>query len=181
MTSYAEHYLWSDLELFESWLWKIPLSGPFVVEVASGPNIVVPYLLEKLGSDFTYLSVDINPGHLRLQSKGLSRKESAYAVQATARCLPVRNSVVDLFVFHHAVDDILETCGQAGVYDSIGEALRVVQPGGHIVFSHCVFDDDPFTSEISLEDVEEMLAEFDQTNCDRREAHHQEWLFVEVE
>ncbi len=89
--------------------------------------------------------------------------------------------MVDLFVFHHAVDDILETCGQSGVYDSIGEALRVVQPGGYIVFSHCVFDHDPFTLDISLEDVEEMLAEFGQTNCNRRTAHHQEWLFVQVE
>lgn len=141
--------------------------------------MIVPHVLGKLGRGFTYIAVDTNADCLRGQQRQRSR--DLHCIQANSCKLPLRTSSADLVVFHHAIDDILETCGPSGVYDSIGEALRVVRPGGYMIFSHCFIEHDPYTSEISLEDVEEMLEEFGQANYNRRRARHQDWLFLEVE
>jgi hypothetical protein len=94
--------------------------------------------------------------------------------------LPLKSASIDLFFFHHAIDDILETEGMGGVESALNESLRVTPPGGVIAFSHRVFEYDEFTKKISLGDIETLLAgigSFDKKRC---HGGQQDWLIVTV-
>lgn len=147
-------YNWTDPDILEMLL-SLGISN-LVVEVAAGPNIAVPHILKKKCLSSNYVSVDIEKGHIQLQKEGVVTPNMEVVV-ADATHLPVQDEQVDIFVFHHAIDDILESHGFEGLWASIEEALRTIKKGGCIIFSHCVFSHDPYTTKTNLKEVHNFL------------------------
>ena len=172
---YSSWYDWTDRNILESILNEC--SPRVVVEAASGPNVAVPTILHNIHLNSAYVSIDIRKEHLQLQSLPLHSKENQ-GIMADATYLPLRDGSVDLFIFHHALDDILETKGFNGMWASITEALRTLRHNGQMIFSHCVFSNDRYTKEISLENVARFLKKIMIGSFQSIKGRRQEWLFV---
>jgi len=176
--AYTYWYNWSDLRVLETLLRQCFRPDLLVVEVAAGPNIAVPHVLKRNAMAFGYVSLDLQKAHIRLQRKGVGNT-NVNGVVGDATRLPFRHRCVDMFIFHHAVDDILETKGFGGVKASIEEALRTLKQGAYIVFSHCVFSYDPYTLDIDLSDVQAFLQHRIKGRFQRIDGPGQSWLLVQ--
>ena len=133
-------------------------------------------MLKRIGSSFHYVSFDIEKKHINLQKEGVQIVEG---VVGDAVHLPLRHGCVDIFVFHHAIDDILETRGSEGIRASIEEALRTLKAGGCVIFSHCIFSYDPYTLEMDLSDVQDFLQSKVKGRFRNIDGSRQRWLLVE--
>jgi len=176
--TYSYWYNWTDLNILETLLRKCNSPNFLVVEVATGPNIAIPHVLKKITSSFRYVSLDMEKAHIQLQKEG-DGTANVEGVIGDATHLPFRLRCVDVFVFHHAIDDILETRGFQGVKTSIEGALRVLKQGGFMIFSHSVFSYDPYTLNISLSDVQAFLQNRIDGCFKRIQGPRQDWLLVE--
>ena len=179
MERYQQHYSWGDPDILRDVLRKFGDGHLCAVDVACGPNVVVYEALLDRDASFIYVAVDIDPYHLGLQ-RCAAGNAHAYRVCASSSCLPLKTGSVDLFIFHHAIDDILETEGMAGIELSLQASLRVTRNGGLIIFSHCVFESDEFTKKVSLADVEEILAKTGRFGLEKRSGRQQDWLIVKI-
>jgi hypothetical protein len=83
-----------------------------------------------------------------------------------------------MFIFHHAIDDLLEMKGFKGLWASIDEALRTLKKEGCMVFSHCILSYDDYTKEISLSTVQKFLEKRVNCSFQRVSGSGQNWLFV---
>lgn len=175
---YGHWYNWSDLDVLETLLRSCYTPDFLVAEVATGPNIAVPHVLKRIRSSCDYVSLDLEKAHIRLQKKGAGAAH-VQGVIGDATRLPLRDGCVDTFVFHHAVDDILETRGLEGVKSSIEEALRALKEGGCIIFSHSVFSYDHYTLKIDLPKVQTFLQRRVKGRFKMIDGIRQRWLLVE--
>ena len=176
--TYSSWYSWSDLSVLETVLRAYHGSDPLVVEVATGPNIAVPHVLKKSASSFRYVSLDLEKTCIQLQRNGVGNM-NVEAVVGDAVNLPFRHKCVDIFIFHHAIDDILETRGLEGLRASIENALRTLKIGGTIIFSHSVFDYDQYTLKIDLFKVQALLRNRVEGYFKKIDGPRQKWLIVE--
>lgn len=144
--------------------------------MATGPNIAVPYVLKRIGLPFRYVSFDIEKRHINLQKEGIQDVEG---VVGDATYLPLWSRCVDVFVFHHAIDDILETRGSEGVRTSIEQALRTIKAGGCMIFSHSIFAFDPYTLKMDLSEVQDFLQTRIKGKFQNIDGSRQTWLLVE--
>lgn len=133
-------YIWSDVFYLENLLRQVIRQGQTVVEVCSGGNIVVPLLLRRLGIEVTYYSVGLDTAHLRQQQRGV--EYPIRSVRGDATALPLPDGSVDVYLGHHAINDVWLSRGEAGVEASYDEMDRVVHPEGYIVQSDCVLQHD---------------------------------------
>jgi len=179
MAHYNNHYCWGDPDILRQIVSAFGDGHLCVVDVACGPNVTVPRTLFKRGAPFTYVAVDIDAHHLHVQRRAI-RDAHVHTICGSSSALPLKASSVNLFIFHHAIDDILETEGMAGIESSIKESLRVTTVSGAIVLSHCVFDADEFTKKISLRDIERLLLDNGPLKIEKRRAKQQEWLIARV-
>lgn len=179
MERYDRHYSWGDADILWEILRRFDNRHLCAVDVACGPNVIVPRTLLKRDAPFTYVAVDIDLHHLDIQRRGI-RNDEACSICAASSDLPLKTGSVSLFIFHHAIDDILETQGLAGIELSLKESLRVTTEGGVLAFSHCVFDYDRFTKKISLDDIETILAKSGSFEFEKRRGTQQDWLIVKV-
>lgn len=155
-------YLWSDVFHLENILRQLVSPFSLVLEVCSGPNIVVPLLLKRLDRPVSYLSIGINTAHLLQQRRGVNFPVQSIRGDATA--LPLASRSVDLYLGHHAINDIWLTKGEAGVTRSYQEMHRVLKAGGYLVQSDCVLQHDsrvgdPSTKLIGLSSLARFLEE----------------------
>lgn len=155
-------YIWSDVFYFEHMLKQLVKPNAVIAEICSGPNIVVPLLLSRLNIPVTYFSIGINEAHL-LQQKGGVRFP-IHSVKGDATELPIASGTVDIYVGHHAINDIWLTKGTAGVERSYEEMHRVIKPDGYIIQSDCVLQHDarvgdPSTKIIGLSSLTRFLTE----------------------
>jgi SAM-dependent methyltransferase len=155
-------YLWSDVFHLENILRQLVRPESVVLEVCSGPNIVVPLLLKRLGRPVTYLSVGMNTAHLRQQKQGVNFPIQSIRGDATA--LPLAADSVDLYLGHHAINDIWLTKGEAGVTQSYQEMDRVLKEDGYLIQSDCVLQHDSRVGDPStrLIDLESLIRFLDQ-------------------
>jgi len=175
---YSHWYNWTDLNILETLLRRCNRPDLLVVEVATGPNVAVPLVLKRITSSYRYVALDIEKAHIQLQKEG-GGTANVEGVIGDAAHLPFRHGCADVFVFHHAIDDILETRGFEGVKASIEEALRTLKAGGFMIFSHSVFSYDAYTLNISLSDVQAFLQNRI-SGCFRGiQGSRQDWLLVE--
>jgi len=175
---YGHWYSWSDLGVLETLLRRCYSPDFLVVEVATGPNIALPHVLRKIASPFRYVSLDMERAHIRLQREGVGTA-TVQGVVGDAVHLPLRSGCVDVLVFHHAIDDILETGGFGGVKASVEGALGVLKAGGSMIFSHSVFAYDPYTLKIGLSDIQAFLEGKVKGRFLRIDGPRQRWLLVE--
>lgn len=173
---WSNYYNWTDAYVLEEQL-RIRCRPNFVVaEVCAGPNIAVPYVLNRLNKPFTYITIDLLENHIRLQKTG---EESITGILADAAQLPLSNNSVDLFMFHHAIDDILETRGMRGVSLAIDDAFRTLKDDcGFMIFTHCLMWWDPDTGRIDIKDIEDILEKSFDFNKTAIESG-QDWLIVD--
>jgi len=171
-------YNWSDLDVLETLLHSCYSPNFLVVEIATGPNIAVPHILKNIALPFRYISLDVNKAHIKLQKEGVGTS-NVQGVVGDAIHIPFHNESVDMIVFHHAVDDILETRGVEGVKSSIEDALRTLKPEGCMIFSHSIFANDPYTFNIDLLDVQTFLEKRITGRFIRIKGFRQKWLIVE--
>lgn len=155
-------YLWSDVFHLENILRQLVQPDTVVLEVCSGPNIVVPLLLKRLNRPVTYLSIGINTAHLQQQKRGVNFPVQTIRGDATA--LPLAAHSIDFYIGHHAINDIWLTKGEAGVLQSYHEMHRVLKPDGYLVQSDCVLQHDsrvgdPSTKLINLDSLKRFLDE----------------------
>lgn len=153
-------YIWSDVFYFENLLKQILKPGFIVLEVCSGPNVIVPLLLKRLNIPVTYYSVGINEYHLIQQRQGVNYP--IISIIGNATDLPIADKSVDLYIGHHAINDIWLTKGMAGVDKSFLEMDRVTKDTGYIIQSDCVLQHDcrvgdPSTKIVGLKRLEEFL------------------------
>jgi len=175
---YSHWYNWSDLNVLETLLRRCYSPDFLVVEVATGPNIALPHVLKRIASSFRYVALDMERTHIQLQRGGVGAA-SVHGVVGDAVHLPLRSGCVDVFVFHHAIDDILETRGFGGVKASVEGALGALKAGGCMIFSHSVFTYDPYTLEISVSDIQVFLEGKVRGRFQRVDGPRQRWLLVE--
>jgi len=175
---YSHWYNWSDLNVLETLLRRCYSPDFLVVEVATGPNITVPRALKKVAPSFRYVALDMERTHIQLQRAGVGAA-SVQGVVGDAVHLPLRSGCVDVFVFHHAIDDILETRGFGGVKASVEGVLRVLKAGGSMILSHSVFIYDPYTLKISVSDIQAFLEGKVKGRFQRIDGPRQRWLLVE--
>jgi len=175
---YGHWYSWSDLGVLETLLRRCYRPDFLVVEVATGPNIALPHVLKKIASPFRYVTLDMERAHIRLQREGVGTATVQGVVGDAAR-LPLRDGCVDLFVFHHAIDDILETGGFGGVKASVEGALGALRAGGCLIFSHSVFAYDPYTLKVGLSHIQALLESKVKGRFQRIDGPRQRWLLVE--
>ena len=171
-------YNWSDFDVLEEQLRKHYRTSFVVAEVCAGPNVAVPYALANLAGSFIYVSVDILIHHILLQRSGVP-SEKVNGVLGDAVYPPLAKNSVDLIIFHHAIDDIFETRGMAGVALAIENAFETLKKGtGCMIFTHSIMDFDPDTRKVDLTDVESILNKaFD---CRQTRINSgQEWLVVD--
>jgi uncharacterized protein YbaR (Trm112 family) len=171
-------YLWSDLSHFEDMLRSILRPGHMVVEVCSGPNFVVPYLLHTIQPECRYISIGRDASHLKMQRNGAHSE--FLSVKGDSTALMLDSGSADMVVFHHAINDIWLSRGIEGVHQSLDEAIRVLASKGVMIFSHCEMDWDPSTKETSLDQVKEYLQR-QKPNVYSFEASRgpmQDWLLV---
>lgn len=76
--------------------------------------------------------------------------------------MPVASESVDIYIGHHAINDIWLTKGTAGVEKSYREMYRVIKKDGYIIHSDCVLQHDtrvgdPSTKIVSLGSLKEFL------------------------
>jgi ubiquinone/menaquinone biosynthesis C-methylase UbiE len=174
--SFSNWYNWTDQDVLEKLL--MDYRNPnIVIEVASGPNIAIPFIIEKKKISCFYISIDLEKSHINLQKKGIGTK-NVEGLIGDASNSPLINECVDIFVFHHAIDDIIETKGFKGLYASLEEAIRVLKKGGCMIFSHCIFSSDPFTKDINLSIVQSFLEGRIKGNFRRVQGSMQDWLFI---
>jgi len=126
-------YIWSDVFYLENLLAQFVEPGATVVEVCSGGNIVVPLLLSRLGIQVSYWSVGTDLGHLRQQREGVAF--DIHTVRGDATALPFASSTVDLYIGHHAINDVWLSKGDAGVEASYVEMDRLLRPDGYLIQS----------------------------------------------
>jgi Trm112p-like protein len=169
-------YLWSDLSHFEDMLRPILRPGHIVVEVCSGPNIVVPHLLHEIQPECMYISVGRDGSHLKMQRSGAHLK--FLSVKGDTTALMLDNGCADMVVFHHAINDIWLSRGIEGICRSLDEAARVVRDGGVMIFSHCEMDWDPSTKEVSLDQVKTHLERQRGYSFEASRGPMQDWLLV---
>jgi len=169
-------YLWSDLSHFERMLRSAVRPGHLVVEVCSGPNIVLPYLLHGIQAGCRYISVGRDVSHLKMQRRGAHLE--FISVKGDSTALMLDNGCADMVVFHHAINDIWLSRGMEGVYQSLDEAARVVRSGGVMIFSHCEMDWDPSTKEMSLDHVKRHLEQQNAYSFEASRGAMQDWLLV---
>ncbi len=175
---FTHWYNWSDHEVFASYLERFLPEAPVVFELASGPNIVTPYLLERTGKAYRYIACELEPYHLKLQLEGVADARVLGTI-SDGMHLPLQSACADMAVFHHAIDDLYETRGKAGLARSLAEAWRVLKPSGYAVFSHCEFPGDPATLEVNLDLVKLLASETGFKYLERKQAQAQEWLIVQ--
>ncbi len=149
-----------------------------VVEVAPGPNIAVPHVLKRIALPFRYVSLDMEKMCIQLQKEGVGKLDME-GVAGDAVHLPFRPGCVDMFIFHHAIDDILETKGPEGLRASIEDALRTLKAGGSMIFSHSTFNYDRYTLKIDLYDVQALLQHRIKGRFKSIDGRRQKWLLVE--
>ena len=171
-------YLWSDLSHFEHILRAILRPGHIVVEVCSGPNIVVPYLLRAIQPECRYISIGRDVSHLKMQRNGAHLE--FLSVKGDSTALMLDDGCADVVVFHHAINDIWLSRGIEGVHQSLDEAARVLASTGAMIFSHCEMDWDPSTQETSLNQVKQYLQRQRQNiySFEASRGPMQDWLLV---
>jgi len=175
---YSHWYNWSDLHILETLFRRCYGPDFLVVEVATGPNVAVPYALKRLAPSFRYVSLDVERNHVQLQKQGAGNT-NVEGLVGDATQLPFRDRCVDTFVFHHAIDDIFETRCLEGVITSIQEALRTLKAGGSLIFSHNVFTYDPYTLKINLTYVQDFLQRRIKGRFQTIDGPKQRWLLIE--
>jgi SAM-dependent methyltransferase len=173
---YSNWYNWTDKDVLEKLLVDYR-NHNIVIEVASGPNIAVPFIINKNKMPCFYVSIDLERSHIQLQRKGIGTK-NVQGLIGDATNSPLRNECVDIFIFHHAIDDIIETKSFEGLYASLREASRTLKKGGCMIFSHSVFSSDPFTKNINLSIVQSFLEGRIKGSFRRYQGSLQDWLFV---
>jgi len=174
---YRHWYHWSDRGVLEAILRERRRPGLLVVEVATGPNVAVPRAVGRAAPSSRYVTLDVEREHILLQRAGSGGVE-VEGVVADATCPPLVDGCADIFVFHHAIDDIFETRGVEGVRASVEAALRALRGGGCLVFSHSVFASDPFTERVGLADVRALLEGRIRGQIQELEGPAQSWLIV---
>ncbi|HWS82758.1 MAG TPA: methyltransferase domain-containing protein [Ktedonobacteraceae bacterium] len=153
-------YIWSDVFYLENVLRQAVKSGAIIVEVCSGPNIIVPLLLKRLNHNVQYYSVGINKAHLKQQQRGVDFP--IYSIKGDATALPLTSKSIDIYIGHHAINDIWLTKGSVGVEKSYSEMHRVTKKDGYIIHSDCVLQHDtrvgdPSTKIVNLEGLKRFL------------------------
>jgi SAM-dependent methyltransferase len=133
-------YIWSDVFYLENLLRHVVRPGATVVEVCSGANIVVPLLLARTGVPVTYYSIGTDVEHLRQQREGV--RYPIRSVRGDATDLPLESASVDVYIGHHAINDIWLSKGAVGVARAYDEMHRVVKRDGFIVQSDCLLQHD---------------------------------------
>jgi SAM-dependent methyltransferase len=128
-------YMWSDFYFLENLLSKIVKPGMVITEICSGANYVVPVILNRLNFKVTYISIGDYIPHLKKQQEGIP-SFPIHSIIGDATFLPLQSNSVDIFIGHHAINDIWLSKGDVGVEASIRESFRVVKPGGYIIHSH---------------------------------------------
>lgn len=171
-------YLWSDLSHFANMLSSLLRPGHIVVEVCSGPNIVVPYLLHAIQPECRYISVGRDVSHLKMQRSGANLE--FLSVKGDSSALMLEDGCADMVVFHHAINDIWLSRGIEDVHRSLDEAARVLASKGVMIFSHCEMDWDPSTKETSLNQIKEYLQRRQQNiySFEASRGPMQDWLLV---
>lgn len=153
-------YIWSDVFYLENVLKQVVQPDMIIVEICSGPNIIVPLLLKRLQYAVRYYSIGINETHLLQQKKGVNYPIQSIKGDATE--LPLISESVDIYIGHHAINDIWLTRGIAGVEQSYREMHRVIKKEGYIIHSDCVLQHDarvgdPSTKIVGLSSLVEFL------------------------
>lgn len=153
-------YIWSDVFYFENLLKQLARPHSTIVEVCSGPNIIVPLLLKRLHIPVNYYSIGIDQAHLRQQRNGVAFP--IQSIQGDATRLPLSNHSVDLYIGHHAINDVWLSKGSQGVEQSYKEMHRVIKYNGYIIHSDCILQHDtrvgdPSTKIIGLNSLKRFL------------------------
>jgi len=140
--------------------------------------MAVPSALRRIAPSFRYVSLDIEKAHIQLQRKGAG-KANVEGLMGDATRLPLRDKEVDIFIFHHAIDDVLETRGSEGLMASLEEATTALKTGGCMIFSHSVFTYDLYTLKIDLTCIQDFLQGKVRARFQKFEGPMQTWLLVE--
>ncbi len=149
---YRATYSWTDEGELRRAFALASRPTPTVVDVAAGPNAAPGTALAQHAPGSLYVPLDSEPRHLLLLREALG--ERAQPVLGRGSCLPFRGASLDVVLYHHGIDDVYETEGRDGLQRSLGEAWRVLCPGGLVIASHCEFAYDPATEAVSLDDIE---------------------------
>lgn len=173
---YRSTYFWTDEAELRRAFALAPSSAPTVVDVAAGPNTAPAAVLASQAPGALYIPLDPEPRHLRLLREALGGRTRP--VRARGSRLPFRRGSVDVVLYHHGIDDVYETEGREGLRRSLGEAWRVIRPGGLVVASHCVFSYDEASRTVSLDEVEEELGRRGAEVVLRRAASRMDWLIL---
>jgi ubiquinone/menaquinone biosynthesis C-methylase UbiE len=123
-------------EIRDAYLARIEFPpGAQVLEVGCGPGPVARALAVRPGIG-EVVGVDPSPRFLELARERVGEIANLTFVEGDARALPVDDASFDVVVFHTTL------CHVPGPEDALGEAFRVVRPGGWLA----VFDGDYVTT-----------------------------------
>ncbi len=104
-------------------------TGTRVLDIGTGPGVLIPYLKRLVGSDGTVCAFDLSLEMARQAgSKPLSSKDAV--VQADVHRMPFGGDVFDQAICFAAFPHFADP-GRA-----LGEMSRVIHSGGHIVIAH---------------------------------------------
>ena len=110
------------------WIETLDLKeGEFVLDVATGTGLNLPYIVRKIGTSGKLMAMDISTGMLKMAQKRIQKDRiSAELHRANASYLPYKSSLFDTVVHVGGIN----TFGEKK--RAIDEMLRVAKPGAKI-------------------------------------------------
>lgn len=128
-------YLWSDQFYFENLLMTKVKNNMTILEICSGANFIVPFILERINKRVTYISIDNSVYNLLKQKKAMENFK-INSIIGDATSVPISSDSIDIIIGHHAINDIWATRGEVGLEKAIKENIRLLKPGGTLIHSH---------------------------------------------
>lgn len=123
---FSRDHGWAILDIVER---SVPLAGKRVVDIGTGPGFLIDELLRR-GAECS--GVELSPELTAVANERLARRSGFGGVtKGSVSQLPIPDASVDVACCLEVVEHLLDN----QLNELLGELVRVVRPGGHVVIS----------------------------------------------